>query len=403
MDSDELPPDLIPLDTAPMPTTQPVPHPSPHDTSIIPAGSVPVTIVTGFLGSGKTTLLKHILNAPHGKRIAVVLNEFGSAMNIERSALQHASISNTFTNQHPEDRPESAFIEGWMELANGCLCCSVKDAGVQALENLLRQRGRFDYILLETTGLADPVPIASMLWVEPALQSQLCLDGVVTVLDVSRVSLHADDATHGVDPWINDEACARQVAMADRILLNKRDLVSSERLQAVTKAVRTMNPSAQVQVTERSQVSMDWLLDIHAYDLNRMPSFPAAPLERRHQVLGSMTAITIALPEFQQLSWKAFEGWLQEVLWEKRLPGSQTDAEEVDVVRCKGMLFGVDGCADKVCIVQGVSALYDREWIPIDHIVSQMEQMSRMVFIGRKLDYHRMRMSLVNALQVKPE
>ncbi|XP_076860359.1 zinc-regulated GTPase metalloprotein activator 1 isoform X1 [Brachyhypopomus gauderio] len=133
-----------------------------------PAAQIPVTIITGYLGAGKTTLLNYILTEQHNKRIAVILNEFGEGNALEKSlAVSQAG----------------ELYEEWLELRNGCLCCSVKDNGLKAIENLMEKKGKFDYILLETTGLADPGSVASMFWVDAELGSDLYLDGIITVID----------------------------------------------------------------------------------------------------------------------------------------------------------------------------------------------------------------------------
>nr|CAD7430925.1 unnamed protein product [Timema monikensis] len=124
---------------------------------------VPVTIITGYLGAGKTTLLNYVLTEQHDKKIAVILNEFGEGSALEKSV----SVGQ-----------DGELFEEWLELRNGCLCCSVKDNGVKAIENLMTKRGKFDYILLETTGLADPGPIASIFWLDKELGSDISLDGV---------------------------------------------------------------------------------------------------------------------------------------------------------------------------------------------------------------------------------
>uniref|UniRef100_G1N0Q4 CobW/HypB/UreG nucleotide-binding domain-containing protein n=1 Tax=Meleagris gallopavo TaxID=9103 RepID=G1N0Q4_MELGA len=132
---------------------------------------IPVTIITGYLGAGKTTLLNYILTEQHSKRIAVILNEFGEGSALEKSlAISQGGV----------------LYEEWLELRNGCLCCSVKDNGVKAIENLMQKRGKFDYILLETTGLADPGAVASMFWVDSELGSDIYLDGIVSVVDAKH-------------------------------------------------------------------------------------------------------------------------------------------------------------------------------------------------------------------------
>uniref|UniRef100_A0A8C7XHA4 COBW domain containing n=1 Tax=Oryzias sinensis TaxID=183150 RepID=A0A8C7XHA4_9TELE len=147
-------PELVPIDPQPAP----------------PAQQIPVTIITGYLGAGKTTLLNYILTEQHNKRIAVILNEFGEGSALEKSlAVSQAG----------------ELYEEWLELRNGCLCCSVKDNGLKAIENLMEKKGKFDYILLETTGLADPGAVASMFWVDAELGSDIYLDGIDVVRSIN--------------------------------------------------------------------------------------------------------------------------------------------------------------------------------------------------------------------------
>jgi len=135
------------------------------------SSSVPVSILTGFLGAGKTTLLRHLLTEKHGLRIAVIQNELSATSGLEASTMQG---------------PGGETFDRWMELANGCVCCEVRDELPFALERLMEAKGRFDYVLIETTGMADPGPVAASLWLDDALESPLELDGVITLVDAVR-------------------------------------------------------------------------------------------------------------------------------------------------------------------------------------------------------------------------
>eukprot|EP00058_Branchiostoma_floridae_P017069 XP_002602557.1 hypothetical protein BRAFLDRAFT_93862 [Branchiostoma floridae] len=210
---------------------------------------IPVTIITGYLGAGKSTLLNHILTEQHGKRIAVIMNEFGAGGEIEK----------------PISLGESGEVfEEWLELRNGCLCCSVKDNGVKAIENLMLKKGRFDYILLETTGLADPGPVASIFWLDSELCSDLYLDGIITVVDSKFCLQHLHEQK--ADGKVNE--AVRQVAMADVILVNKVDLVSAQELSRVEKEIRAINSVAKLLETHKSRTELAALLDLHAFEGN---------------------------------------------------------------------------------------------------------------------------------------
>ncbi|KFW00892.1 COBW domain-containing protein 2, partial [Fulmarus glacialis] len=233
---DEDCPDLVPIDAG-----------GAEETESSPSRKIPVTIITGYLGAGKTTLLNYILTEQHSKRIAVILNEFGEGSALEKSL----AISQG-----------GELYEEWLELRNGCLCCSVKDNGVKAIENLMQRRGKFDYVLLETTGLADPGAVASMFWVDSELGSDIYLDGIVSVVDAKHGLQHlAEEKPEGL---VNE--ASRQVALADLVIINKTDLVSGEELNEVRTLVRSINGLVKILETQRSRVDLSNVLDLHAFD-----------------------------------------------------------------------------------------------------------------------------------------
>ncbi|XP_047278917.1 zinc-regulated GTPase metalloprotein activator 1E isoform X4 [Homo sapiens] len=196
---------------------------------------IPVTIITGYLGAGKTTLLNYILTEQHSKRVAVILNESGEGSALEKSLA---------VSQGGE------LYEEWLELRNGCLCCSVKDNGLRAIENLMQKKGKFDDILLETTGLADPGAVTSMFWVDAELGSDIYLDGIITIVDSKYGLKHLTEEKP--DGLINE--ATRQVALADIILINKTDLVPEEDVKKLRTTIRSINGLGQILETQRSSL-----------------------------------------------------------------------------------------------------------------------------------------------------
>ena len=217
--------------------------------------NVPVTILTGFLGSGKTTLLNRILSEEHGKRIAVIENEYGEV------GIDQALVI---------DADEEIF-----EMSNGCICCTVRGDLIRVLGNLMKRRDKFDYVLVETTGLADPGPVAQTFFMDDEIRAEFSLDGIVTLVDAAHIEQQLGRSDESTE----------QVAFADVLVLNKTDLVDDEALDKLEARLREMNRMAQVVRSERADVAVDTVLNLGAFDLDqaleRRPTFlePEYPFE----------------------------------------------------------------------------------------------------------------------------
>ncbi len=201
---------------------------------------IPVTVLTGYLGAGKTTLLNRILTENHGKKYAVIVNEFGE-IGIDNDLIIGAD--------------EEVF-----EMNNGCVCCTVRGDLVRILEGLMKRKGKFDAIIVETTGLADPAPVAQTFFVDEDVQANARLDAVVTVADAKWLSDRLKDAPEAKN----------QIAFADVIVLNKTDLVTAPELAEVEARIRAINPYAKLHRTQRAQVKLEDVLDRGAFDLDRI-------------------------------------------------------------------------------------------------------------------------------------
>ena len=216
---------------------------------------IPVSILTGFLGSGKTTLLNRILSEEHGKRIAVIENEYGEV------GIDQALVI---------DADEEVF-----EMSNGCICCTVRGDLIRVLGNLMKRRDKFDYVLVETTGLADPGPVAQTFFMDDEIRAEFSLDGIVTLVDAAHIEQQLGRSDESTE----------QVAFADVLVLNKTDLVNGEALDRLEARLREMNRMARVVRSERANVPVDTVLNLGAFDLDtvleRRPTFlePEYPFE----------------------------------------------------------------------------------------------------------------------------
>jgi G3E family GTPase len=306
-----------------------------------------VTVITGYLGSGKTTLVNHILTANHGKRIAVIENEFGEV------GIDDALVI---------DAEEEIF-----EMNNGCICCTVRGDLIRILGNLMKRKDKFDYILVETTGLADPAPVAQTFFVDDEVRSQLKLDAIVTVVDAKHLIQHLDDEK---EEGVENEAI-EQLAFADRVLLNKVDLVTDVERKEVIRRIRLINANAEIIPTTMSHVDLDRVLGVGAFDLSKVLEMePEFLLDSEHQHDQSITSVGIDCEG--EVSVQKINEWLGWLLGERG----------TDIFRMKGILnmWG----DNRRFVFQGVHMLFDGN--PGQPWAEGEVRRNRMVFIGRNLD-----------------
>ncbi|MGO9358101.1 MAG: CobW family GTP-binding protein [Xanthobacteraceae bacterium] len=329
----------------------------------VPASEkIPVTVLTGYLGAGKTTLLNRILSENHGKKYAVIVNEFGE-IGIDNDLVIGAD--------------EEVF-----EMNNGCVCCTVRGDLVRIIEGLMKRRGKFDAIILETTGLADPAPVAQTFFVDEDVQNKARLDAVVTVADAKWLSERLKDAPEAKN----------QIAFADVIVLNKTDLVSKAELAEVEARIRAINPYARLHRTERCQVALADVLERNAFDLDRIldiePDFLAAGDDHDHDhdhghdhhhdhSHGGLKHYhdedmqSLSLRSDKPVDPNKFMTWLQDLV----------ARDGARILRSKGILAFKDD--DERYVFQGVHMMlegdHQRKWNTGE------PRESRLVFIGRDL------------------
>jgi G3E family GTPase len=328
---------------------------------------IPVTVLTGYLGAGKTTLLNRILSEPHGKKYAVIVNEFGE-IGIDNDLIVGAD--------------EEVF-----EMNNGCICCTVRGDLIRIIDGLMRRKGKFDAIIVETTGLADPAPVAQTFFVDENVGNKTKLDAVVTVADAKWLRDRLRDAPEAKN----------QIAFADVILINKTDLVTDAELREVEARIRGINPYAKLHRTQRAQIPLSEVLGRNAFDLERIldiePEFLHAKDHTHdhhhghdHDHSHSHGGLkhyhdedmqSISLSTDQPLDPDKFFPFIQNL----------TQAEGPNILRSKGILSLKDD--PQRFVFQGVHMMLDgdhqREWR------ADEKRESRLVFIGRNLPEEKIR------------
>ncbi|KIJ59471.1 hypothetical protein HYDPIDRAFT_162347 [Hydnomerulius pinastri MD-312] len=360
---------------------------------------VPCTIISGFLGAGKSTLLRRILTERHGYRIAVIMNEFGDTANIEAKAINISS---------PED-PTAEKSEEFLELANGCLCCSIKDAGIAAIEKLMQRKGAFDHIILETTGLADPGPIASMFWLNEeyseGLSRQISLDGVVCVVDAvfGQQQMEEDHSVDGIGESL------RQIACSDVILLNKADLVSEDKLIATEEMIHNVNPSAPIHRTVQADVDLAHIMNINAYTGSKQlhdTSFHhrhhndhshdhVQESTATHYQLRGISSLQLPIPSLTPEQFTKLDEWIRSVLWGNELPNEGSSGNcNLRVLRCKGLFVTDSG---EEFMLQGVQNMYEITRVEGQDVLG-IPDSGKLVLIGKGLD-EAVRLSLMMVLK----
>ncbi|XP_010258098.1 PREDICTED: COBW domain-containing protein 1 isoform X2 [Nelumbo nucifera] len=393
-DDDEIPPLAVEVDRISEPNASEFTG-KPENRRSADEDSVGVTVITGYLGAGKSTLVNFILNSQHGKKIAVILNEFGEEIGVERAMINEGD--------------GGTLVEEWVELANGCICCTVKHSLVQALEQLVQRKERLDHILLETTGLANPAPLASVLWLDDQLEASVKLDCIITVVDAKNLRhqlYEHHDSSSFPEAYL-------QIAFAE-----------------LEKEIHNINSLATIIHSVRCQVDLSKILDCRAYDAMHTSHLEAllkesqslstkdshessvrtlciynqekVNLQKQGELqiqlnstksclnsqlygIGYLFLDCLALFTMQHcqpydhlITWDKLQigvhSWLEDILWEKK--------HSMDIYRCKGVLSVQN--SDELHTIQAVREIY--EIVPARRWQQEENQVNKIVFIGRNLD-----------------
>ncbi|MFZ4410045.1 MAG: CobW family GTP-binding protein [Paracraurococcus sp.] len=308
---------------------------------------IPVTVLTGYLGAGKTTLLNRILSENHGKKYAVVINEFGEL-----------GVDNDLV----VDTDEEVF-----EMNNGCICCTVRGDLIRIIGGLMKRRGKFDGIIVETTGLADPAPVAQTFFADEDVKRATRLDAIVTLVDAKNLPARLADSKEAVE----------QIAFADIIILNKMDLVSEAEAVEVERRIRAINPWAEIRRSTKSDVPISAVIGREAFDLKRIlerePEFLSG--EDHHEHDGDILSVSFEVT--RPVDPEKFNAWMTQLL----------AAKGQDLLRTKGILYYAND--DRRFAFQAVHMIADGDFI--GPVKDGDPRKSKIVFIGRDLNRPQLR------------